>query len=279
MKLKLFFIAVVSCSFLNLRSQTYKAGTNLGYYYDIVPDTTIKWGWPVESYSLSLFGSATPNFSVMAYDAIGPPGYRYRHINIYLLDPNLYMSLGRLDSAYYLTWIVEKVPEKLSINDTINKSGVIWYNSDFCLTKDDQKPSSPNFTIMDWVGSNDVYIGLKYQNAFATEFGWIRLSVPTISVSIIKDYSTTSISTGLNNIKTSPIEVFPNPFSNQLFIENLDYYKIQLLDCLSREIKINSEVSGSKTKIMVDPELPKGVYYLKVSGKNGTFTKKLIKSL
>ncbi len=87
---------------------------------------------------------------------------------------------------------------------------------------------------------------------------------------------TTGIKTFFNN---SEIKVYPNPFSNQLTIENkseLSITKISISDLLGREI-MTTNVEHSKEININTQSFDSGVYFVKVFNNSDSYTVKIIK--
>jgi hypothetical protein len=281
MKLKLLYIFIF-CSFLNLRSQIFYAGTAFSGYTDVVPDTALdiittcpnpNMGCR-ETFSLTMFGSTTPNIVIYShYSTIGFGG-QYRFFRVDVLDPDLSVRFGRTSTCCYGT---VQVAKPLVFNDSINSITATWNSFGQDLINTGSNSSGSN-TITDFVASNDQYIGIKYQTPTDLGYGWIRVNGINSNRLLIKDYSWTTFPLGINETKILNAAIYPNPFSDELFIDNSDHEKIQLFDCLSGEINIRTEISENRTRLLIDPELPKGIYYLKVSAKDGSFVKKLIRS-
>ena len=80
--------------------------------------------------------------------------------------------------------------------------------------------------------------------------------------------STSKISKVNSNIHK--INIFPNPSSSIVNIENLpDFANIQLIDVLGKELKLDViQISNSSCQFSAN-NLPRGIYYLQVIGKEG----------
>jgi hypothetical protein len=296
MRLKFLLSILVFCSFLNLRAQVYKAGIVYSNYYDINPDTLISivhCSSPTcvtnETAAINMFGDYQVDFEIISYFT---ESFSFARECIFILskDSNAYVASDRIDSVYMYTppssyswgWKTY-VTKPFLLNDTINKPGFTWNKistwndkNTYIINKNRDLSNAKHVT--DWVGSMDKFIGVKYQTSTDTSYGWIRIHCPDSLNCYVKDFSSTDQFAGIRENSKTGLKIYPNPFNDEIYFENLAYDKIQLFDCLSREVKFTPETSGNKTKLNVDPELPKGIYYLKVSGKNGTFSKKLIKA-
>ncbi|NOU18500.1 MAG: T9SS type A sorting domain-containing protein [Bacteroidales bacterium] len=109
--------------------------------------------------------------------------------------------------------------------------------------------------------------------------GVIPVNISPIPVSNIDCLSRYPLrSSKKNNTDNDNIKVFPNPFNEQLRIEDLNnsIATINLFDLQGRLIYSTKEVSSSNT--INTSEYPLGVYILKLYTKNGPIIKKIIKS-
>jgi hypothetical protein len=83
-----------------------------------------------------------------------------------------------------------------------------------------------------------------------------------------------------NNIQ-SAIEVYPNPFSNEITIvlSNQDFgsTQIELLDMAGRSVWKQTNTC-SKSFVLQGNDLPQGVYFCRVIQSGKTFTTKVIKN-
>ncbi|MBS1645879.1 MAG: T9SS type A sorting domain-containing protein [Bacteroidetes bacterium] len=96
-----------------------------------------------------------------------------------------------------------------------------------------------------------------------------------------EDYNINIVATtGLNTLfSNQEISVFPNPSQNMVRVaagQTETILKTELFDALGNALPTNPEISGQN--IILDISLlEKGVYYLRITSKEGTYTKKLIK--
>jgi len=84
-------------------------------------------------------------------------------------------------------------------------------------------------------------------------------------------YNSASLST-VENTKTSKLSLYPNPTSNRFFVQGLNSGNIQVYDANGRMI-INTPYTQNGIDVTA---LSKGVYVVKISGKNNSFSEKLI---
>lgn len=86
---------------------------------------------------------------------------------------------------------------------------------------------------------------------------------------------------GINEIKVdSEIQVYPNPFKEQIIIhcekKNMMIYKIELFS-YTGQLVYQKQINASLTKCVFNEELKNGIYFLKIETSENSFTKKIIK--
>jgi len=80
-------------------------------------------------------------------------------------------------------------------------------------------------------------------------------------------------------IKGHKVYIYPNPFTNQLFIENLseDAFHIKIIDVLG-QIIYSTFFQNSKSNVLLLEHIPAGIYFLNIQNNSGeTIIKKIIK--
>ncbi len=90
------------------------------------------------------------------------------------------------------------------------------------------------------------------------------------------DFSITDLSSvGCRPVIASSVKMYPNPVENILTIDGEQISKIQILDVNAKVLKVVSNLNENKT---IDVTfLEKGIYFVKVTSKEGTTMSKLIK--
>jgi hypothetical protein len=77
---------------------------------------------------------------------------------------------------------------------------------------------------------------------------------------------------GLENIKKSTINIYPNPVKSILNIKTDDKIKIELYDEIGRKVK-----NLSNSNVINLENLSKGIYYLKIQTEKSSSVEKIIK--
>jgi PKD repeat protein len=99
-----------------------------------------------------------------------------------------------------------------------------------------------------------------------------------------EDYTVNIIqgaSVGMDEINADNISIYPNPTSGELFVDlgNIDntFNQIQLLDLTGRVISTYSTYKDIKLYTLSTGSLSNGIYTVKIVGKEGSISKKIIK--
>ena len=278
---KILFIFFILPTLIN--AQIYKAGTQFSNYIDIIPDTLINYSCPyspLESYNIDVNADSQNDFEISAkcIDALGGGGKR---INITPLNAHSYTRFGRYDSIYdnyVLYWRVTKVAKPLYSGDTINSATAKWDSLGLSLTNNSWGLGG-SINIYDWVSTNDLYIGIKYQDVSSVIYGWLRVNLPGNNKCFLKDYSFSvcSLCVGIREYNLRNIKIYPNPSSTSLHIESDQFFE-------NSEIEIINSLGQLILKLpyanSIDvAQLSTGFYSLKIVSQNKeTYNYKFIKN-
>lgn len=137
------------------------------------------------------------------------------------------------------------------------------------LARRQQSVVYSNF-IGNWAGATDKFIGLKFQIAGATHFGWARLSVDSdINSFTLKDYAYDSVAnenffTGLITSSNQPLpeHALISFYKNELNIvlpDNSELYKLNIYSVEGK--KCLDEIQFEKQTSVSLNELPAGLYF------------------
>ena len=89
------------------------------------------------------------------------------------------------------------------------------------------------------------------------------------------DLTFVTTTTGLSDEKINSITLYPNPAINELQIKNLDGVAIFTLSDLSGRQLINKKITNDE--LVSVSALPKGIYIVRITTKDGTIEKKVVK--
>lgn len=122
----------------------------------------------------------------------------------------------------------------------------------------------------------DRYVGVKFKIGTNTHFGWVLINFQTVGTTrkiIVKSYAyNTSPNTqilagqtnGLSAIENEsrPVTIYPNPFSDTIFIDGLDPngYKLSITNSMG-QIVVEDNLKSNVIDLKV---LAKGVYYVNI---------------
>lgn len=270
MILKIKFILLFLSLGLFAKSQVYKAGTVFPYYSDINPDTLLFFGYGSignnhQTYNFNIDADPQPEFKIEAYSA-GGMGGGTRWIKVIPTDTNCFVRFGRIDSLYdsqYLTWTTTPMAKPLSYGDSINSLSAIWSASGLSIC-DNSGTVSGAAHPADWVSTNDYYVGIKYQTASDTLYGWVRVNCPYLNQCRLKDYSMSSLTIGIKEYKYNTIPVFPNPATNLIQITDPENRfrnaTVEILNYSGQTVLLQAHSNTIDVS-----KLPPGIYTLKIS--------------
>lgn len=282
---KLLLLPIYIISSLTANSQFYTAGTIYPFYTDISPNYLLCYTvapYTHQVYGLNIFGDTLFDVEFIAHGSISSGGTG-AYINVTSLDPNVYISFGRLDSVFVPAtsgWNITKVAKPLNAGEQINSPGVVWDNTTLYLT-DHSGAGGGTKDVNDWIGG-DKYLGLKYQTGPSTWFGWIRLQCFTEDSCYVKDLSSSVASVDLDERISDETTMYPNPISDIFYIKNtekrlMDISKLRISDLYGNEIKFTYEAIGNDLQISISSTVANGCYVLNYFSDEYAFTKKLVK--
>ncbi len=136
------------------------------------------------------------------------------------------------------------------------------------------------------------YLGLRFDIAGTTHYGWARLNIPSYPSSFtVKDYAYNSvpdelilagegadISTGIADITRSSMRIFPNPTSGKFSVEGLDNSQatsLEVRDAMGQMIQ-RSVIPDQRPMIDISSR-PSGIYLITIRTTDEMITRKLIK--
>lgn len=272
-----FFVLILSFISLYGFGQAYKAGDILLYYYDVVPDSQLTYstsGGPFQNYYFDVNGDSQNDIIISAYSGNGGAGGDdFIRVST---TANAQIRFERTDSVYnnfYSTWWLTNVADTLKYGDTINAAGAYWYSNQLDLTNQSYYTGAYK-NVHDWVGSSDLYIGLRYLDTADTIYGWIRVNCPIQNKCFVKDYSYSKVPNGIQDHAQVSFNIWPNPVDNLLTIESpVPFIEAKLYDIMGNVIR--EQKAASKTLINA-ADLAPGVYQLQMIYPQGIKSQKII---
>ncbi|MEI6823855.1 MAG: T9SS type A sorting domain-containing protein [Bacteroidota bacterium] len=281
-KIKPIFIVLFLTISFNAQSQIYKTGDIFPTYIDINPDTLLNYHCSsgpssIVDYYFNMNGGSQYDLKITAYCEIGLAS-QYRNISISCLNPDFYIRFGRYDSVYNNNqsgWWVTEVAKPLQYGDTINSMFSIWSNSYLYLTDWSQETGNSK-SIVDWVSIIDEYIGIKYQNATDTIYGWIRVNCSSTDSLYIKDYSFGALTPNIQSFELVNFNIYPNPTPDNLNIETNSNteQRLEITNLIGQTVYTSYIY---RKGIINTSSFAKGVYILKLSSDKETIVRKFIK--
>jgi hypothetical protein len=278
---KFLLFSLAYCLFQNVNSQVYNAGSMLANYSDVNPDVLLHYvyfPYTHQVYDLKIFGSS--NDIEFVADGSSSPGGSSAYINIKSLNPDVFISLGRLDSVFDSTshsWLITKIVEPLNAGEPINASGRVWDNSMLYIS-DHSASFGWTKDVNDWIGS-DKYVGLKYDKGNAVAYAWIRLGCVSKDSCYVKEFSSTALIAGIKETADINALIYPNPSIEKFIVcfdpvfpaEEICVYNMMGNCVLSRKV-----AHSLKEEIDLGTQ-PAGIYFLSAKTKNGVLNRKIIR--
>lgn len=130
-------------------------------------------------------------------------------------------------------------------------------------------------TWIEGIGSNK---GICWSGSAFVVGGWYWFLCMSENGELIymnPNYESCYLITDINEIEKSSLKVFPNPTINTLSIENIENIEIESISLLNVKGQIIKQFDSNNTRLDIS-NISSGYYILKISHKNGVFTKKLI---
>ncbi|MCE3228036.1 MAG: hypothetical protein K0S32_2587 [Bacteroidetes bacterium] len=144
------------------------------------------------------------------------------------------------------------------------------YNGRFCVTPEYPSGTYAYFTAIDAASTPQFpyYIGIEYYGkpdaSCAGSGTTTGLKFPATGI-------TCNTATNLDEIKKEfSFRIYPNPSNGNFTIgleENTDLFKSVEVLSLMGQVVYNAELSGSKTNVVLPSDLSKGIYFVRVLGK------------
>jgi hypothetical protein len=288
---KIFYVFIVT-------AMLFSASANAQIVYtDVIPDSTmnctVNFTPCTNNYNLDLNNDANNDFILTAYRYDAP------QIGI---ETHSYVTADPLNGNAVKDTMVNSiyVAIPLQFNAVIDSNLLLnqsWQTSGSHILKYGIYGGSlVNDTVWGlWDSLSDYYLGLRILQSGQTHYGWVRLRVdvtPAHASLIVRDYAYNSIpnqlilagqtvAAGINeNSFATSINLFPNPASNQLTINNgkLTIKNVEIYDLTSREVYTENHYTlNANSEIKIDvSKFPAGIYVVQIQTADFSVTKKLV---
>ncbi len=257
-------------------------------YTDVIPDSTMLDNLPIglntKNYNLDLDNNANDDFILTAY--YGP--------SILGGTPSMVYASPLNGNALKDTLTTGNVPIPLQLNAVIDSNLLLqqsWQTSGSHTLRE----SGGIGPVGLWNNLSDYYLGLRLLQSGQTYYGWVRLRVNVTSSYasvIVRDYAYNSIpdqpilagqttATGIiENSFTSSVNLFPNPATNLLTIDNgkLTIENVIIYEMSGRKVySENHHNTNTNSEITIDvSKIPAGVYIVQIKSADFNATKKLV---
>jgi hypothetical protein len=279
--MKKFLLFSLAAFFSNAaHAQVFQAGIALANYTDIIPDQLMRYvfnPFTHQVYDLKVFGNS-PDIQFTSHGSSSPGG-SIAYISIRVLNPDVYIRFGRLDSTYDSTsssWLITKVAKPLGVGEVINAPGAVWEDSMLYIT-DHSASFGWSKNVNDWIGG-ERFVGLKYSNGSVLAYAWVRLQCIDKDSCYVKDFSSTGFLTGVEEASGSSLIIYPVPVKEKLMVcfHPDAAAEICVFDiagnCLFRKAAV-----GSLQEEIDLTDLPGGMYFLQVKTEQRILNRKIIK--
>jgi hypothetical protein len=159
------------------------------------------------------------------------------------------------------------------------KAGVFQNKVDFFLANYTFTNNTQDYIVNTWQWVNTSTLGnvdsISFQ-MFSSDVGAFGINTPLFFA--IDNFTTKVLYTGIaNNAQTLEVNVYPNPFLNQLSIETPTKNTfVKITNCLG-ELIYKSLLENTSTTIDLSAFV-NGIYFLEMSSENKIVTKKIIKN-
>lgn len=252
--------------FFKTQAQFITAGQHTGsdYFHDLIPDLTLK------SYYNSN-GNLDTLFLDLNHDGIedvvlklwnsGSLAFRNRYCRIATLN-NSQIAFDYSDSCFNdVGTFVGARQMAYSFNDgeTINQN-VIWSSGGLDLSYTYELTMTFSCIANTFAAGDGSYVGVRIFSGSDTLYGWIKLAEVSSERCTVLEYA--------SNTNLMVLDVYPNPFTTELFITLTSDKPSQfiLYNLLSQKFLEQSFVNSVSINTS---QLSKGIYFYEVRNKNG----------
>lgn len=110
------------------------------------------------------------------------------------------------------------------------------------------------------------------------ETGYANAFIGDVIIDYIKIGKPCTVTGTANDLKESAsINLFPNPFTEQLTIDSYNDLEINSAELISPLGEVVQTLQSSNNILSIDSSIPKGIYLIRINTNEGSFIKKIIK--
>ncbi|MBX3162873.1 MAG: T9SS type A sorting domain-containing protein [Bacteroidetes bacterium] len=261
---------ILTCVFYQTAKAQYCiAGSTVGIYTDIVPDTAL---YVNTSYSIDINQDGTNDILITSYfhGTLGGSGKRIENSRIYATSLNNLVGFCFWKTFCNGTNLL--MPFNMSdivSNNTYISAGYMSYLSQNALE------SCSN---VEWIDNTDHYIGVRYATNIDTAYGWIGVQLTqygNVHRITVKDFALErNPIVGLHELSANSLRVtaYPNPAQTQVHIKT-DEAEIMQIKIVSIA---GSELINTTQHIIDVSHLPNGIYFAQIKTDKGIGARKIV---
>ncbi len=171
----------------------------------------------------------------------------------------------------------------LSANDVIGSNSSLWFTlSSSNTTMTSFNNGTPIAGL--WDNQTDKYLGVHFYIGATQHYGWIRVSTGSQDNTLtIKDfaYNTTAgdsilagqtVITSVDGLEKNTIKLYPNPVTNQLFVENVAVKNYTLFN-IGGQLITSGQFNGNSIDLS---SVDAGIYFVELVDENNNKTRSKI---
>lgn len=295
------FLLFINSFSLSCKAQTIISGIVSGNdAYTDIPDTVIQssdpaavynsgsWGYTyTHSLDIDLNNDGFNDFKISAIYNLTPGqggnGARLRRGFIESLQSNAFIA-SHIDTISDIAGndVILSVPDIFSLGDTISSNSSYSNQNGFFWSL--REAGVATHTHDTW-NIGEKYIGVILTSSQDTSYGWIRVEVIPTGVErqlVVKDYALNSIPLYIAQPQSNlDFKIYPNPTSNNILIEDIptsfELKQLEIYDISGSILLTKDYFKESFEPISISlNDLSNGIYFLKLTAKNGSILSKRI---
>lgn len=278
----MFFLSLSFCS--SSFSQIITAGQSSGndiVYGDFIPDIDLDcpfgYGDLYEAATLDINQDGVNDFYISTEMASGVSHSIKTSTIVPLGDNQISFARSETQTGYYGDTVTIFVAKAYSNGDTI--IGDSTFRDGRCaLNYCYSVLGHASFSISDWVGSGEKYVGFSLIGSSDTTYGWIRAYTPTESHLVMYDYAFINKDLSINSSAQAPFTIYPNPAENEinLKLDYLDGNKVVKIFDISGRLVYFEQIADEIISINTEG-FRSGIYVVSVSNEKSSCISKFVK--